>query len=115
MHFHEVVQWAAITLEACGVAVIALGSLLAALVSITAGLRAGDLGSRYREIRQRVGRSILMGLEILVGADIIRTVAEQPTLGSVAILAGIVLIRTFLSFTLEVELEGRWPWQRRAE
>jgi uncharacterized membrane protein len=115
MSFHELVRFAALILEAAGVAVIALGSLLAAAMTIVAGLRRGDLHTRYREIRQRVGRSILMGLEILVGGDIIRTVAEEPTLRSVSVLAIIVVIRTFLSFTLEVELEGRWPWQERPE
>lgn len=112
MAFHELVGWAALILEAVGVAVIAGGSLLAALVTILEGLRAGDLRTRYRLIRQRVGQSLLLGLEILVGGDIIRTVADQPTMQGVTVLAGIVVIRTFLSFTLEVELEGRWPWQR---
>ena len=60
-----------------------------------------------------LGRSILLGLEFLVAADIIHTVAVDPTLQSLSVLAGIVLIRTFLSFSLEVEIEGRWPWQKR--
>lgn len=114
MEFHQLVRSAALALEAAGVAIIVLGSLCSALVTIGSGLRCGDLATRYRQVRQRIGRSILLGLEILVGGDIIRTVAEQPTLESVSVLAGIVLIRTFLSFTLEVELEGRWPWQRTA-
>ena len=59
-----------------------------------------------------MGRSILLCLEFLVAADIINTVAIEPTLESLAVLAGIVIIRTFLSFSLEVEIEGRWPWQR---
>ena len=63
--------------------------------------------------RSSLGRAILLGLEFLVAADIINTVAVTPTLLSVAVLAGIVIIRTFLSFSLEVEIEGRWPWQRR--
>ncbi|NYI96980.1 DUF1622 domain-containing protein [Streptomonospora nanhaiensis] len=67
----------------------------------------------YRPYRQGLGRAILLGLELLVAADIIRTVAVAPTFRSVGVLAGIVLIRTFLSFSLEVELEGRWPWQSR--
>ena len=64
-----------------------------------------------RRFRQRLGQTILLGLELLVAGDIIRTVATQPTFSSVGILAIIVLIRTFLSFSLEVELTGRWPWQ----
>jgi uncharacterized membrane protein len=66
----------------------------------------------YRRYRQDLGRAILLGLEVLVAADIIKTVAVTPTLESVIVLAGIVVIRTFLSFSLEVELEGRFPWQR---
>jgi len=69
----------------------------------------------YRRYRQQLGRSILLGLELLVAADIIRTVALTPTLTSVAVLAGIVLIRTFLSFSLELEITGRWPWQNRPD
>jgi uncharacterized membrane protein len=70
--------------------------------------------SVYRSYRQLLGRSILLGLELLVAADIIRTVAVTPTLQSVAVLAVIVLIRTFLSFSLELEITGRWPWQKEA-
>jgi uncharacterized membrane protein len=69
---------------------------------------------RVAAFRTDLGRSILLGLEFLVAADIIATVALKPTLESLAVLAGIVLIRTFLSFSLEVEIEGRWPWQRPA-
>jgi len=66
----------------------------------------------YRAYRQLLGRSILLGLELLVAADIIRTVAVTPTFESVGVLAIIVLIRTFLSFSLELEITGRWPWQK---
>jgi hypothetical protein len=66
----------------------------------------------HRIVRTVFGRSILLGLEFLVAADIIRTVAAQPSLQNVAVLGLIVLIRTFLSFSLEVEIDGRWPWRR---
>jgi uncharacterized membrane protein len=66
---------------------------------------------QYRIFRQRLGRAILLGLELLVAADIIRTVAVTPTFTSAGVLGVIVVIRTFLSFSLEVELEGRLPWQ----
>ena len=69
----------------------------------------------YRHCRQSLGRAILLGLEFLVAGDIIRTVAISPTFTSVGVLGAIVLIRTFLSATLTVEIEGRWPWQGRAE
>jgi uncharacterized membrane protein len=113
MDFHEYVALTAQGLEAAGVAVITLGSAVVVIVTAGTGLKSRDLSAWYRQLRQGVGRAILLGLEILVWADIIRTVAEQPTLRSVAVLGGIVVIRTFLSFTLEVELEGRWPWQKK--
>jgi uncharacterized membrane protein len=65
----------------------------------------------YRVYRQQVGKAILLGLEFLVAADIIRTVAVAPSFRGVGVLALVVAVRTFLSFTLDVELEGRWPWQ----
>jgi uncharacterized membrane protein len=82
---------------------------------ISAGAAAVRLGRRgthiYRRFREQLGRTILLGLELLVVGDIVRTVATEPSLMSVGILAVIVLIRTFLSFSLQVELTGRWPWQ----
>ena len=107
---HLVTRW----VEVAGIAVILIGAL------ISAGLYArqlarGGAGEAYRQLRSNLGRSILLGLELLVAADIINTVAIEPTLDSLLVLAGIVLIRTFLSFALEVEIEGRWPWQSRNE
>ena len=72
-----------------------------------------DEPNNYRRFRQQLGRSILLGLELLVAADIIRTVAVTPTVTSVVVLGGIVVIRTFLSFSLELEITGRWPWQKQ--
>jgi uncharacterized membrane protein len=103
----KLVDWA-------GVGVIVVG------LSLSLALFATQLATRvqpndaYRMFRQRVGKAILLGLEFLVAADIIRTVAVAPSFRGVGVLAVIVLVRTFLSFTLEVELEGRWPWQRAA-
>ena len=108
--FMEVIETVGKTVDALGVAVIVVGSVLAAAVTLKEVPRAAD---RYRAFRQRLGRAILLGLELLVAADIIRTVAVRPTLTSAGVLAIIVLVRTFLSFSLEVELEGRWPWQAR--
>lgn len=101
-------------IELVGVAIIAVGAAVNLLVF---SLRALDSGGREQAVtalRSSFGRSILLGLEFLIAADIINTVAVTPTMTSVAMLAGIVAIRTFLSFSLEVEIEGRWPWQRRA-
>lgn len=98
--------------EAAGIAVILIGATTAFAVFVCR-LRRGPLEQLFADLRSGLGRSILLGLELLVAADIIRTVAIEPTLDSVAVLAGIVAIRTFLSFSLEVEIEGRWPWQRQ--
>lgn len=96
-------------IDFAGVAVIVLG-LLFALARFMR--RAPPECGRYAQLRQDIGRGILLGLELLVAGDIIRTVAIAPTLDSVLVLAVIVVIRTFLSMSLSVELEGRWPWQR---
>jgi uncharacterized membrane protein len=94
-------------IEAAGVLVIVLGIVMPSI-----GFVRSREADRLRNYRSAVGRGILLGLEFLVAADIINTVAMDPTLESLAVLAGIVVIRTFLSFSLEVEIEGRWPWQR---
>ena len=107
------VAGAARMLEIAGVSVVALGAALA-LAAFGVRLARRELFSRaYTRLRRELGQAILLGLELLVGADIIATVTTQPTLRSVAALGGIVLIRTFLSFSLEAEIEGQWPWQRR--
>jgi uncharacterized membrane protein len=98
--------------EVAGIGVILVGAILSAGLYLRGVARDGA-GAAYKALRSNLGRSILLGLELLVAADIIDTVAIEPTLHSLAILAGIVLIRTFLSFALEVEIEGTWPWQRR--
>lgn len=104
------IEWVGSTLDLVGVGVIAFGLLISAIRYIL-GLVSEAALNAYQRLRQDIGRAILLGLEILVAADIIRTVAITPTLESVAILAGIVLIRTVLSFSLQLEVEGRFPWQ----
>lgn len=99
--------------EVAGIVVIVIGAA-AALLRYAGSLRRGGGEDAIAAVRSGLGRAILLGLELLVAADIINTVAIRPTLASLAVLAGIVLIRTFLSFSLEVEIEGRWPWQRAA-
>jgi uncharacterized membrane protein len=100
--------------EIVGTAIIVVGSFgaLAIFLSRLAG-RAAARNTLVAAFRSNLGQSILLGLEFLVAADIINTVAVEPTVQSLVVLAGIVLIRTFLSFSLEVEIEGKWPWQRR--
>jgi uncharacterized membrane protein len=107
----EVIEAIGTAIDAIGVAVIAGGAVLA--VFMTLGKNSREEGA-YDFFRRRLGRAILLGLEFLVAADIIRTVAVTPTWQSVAVLAGIVLIRTFLSFSLQLEMTGAWPWQQRS-
>jgi uncharacterized membrane protein len=110
MGFYEGIETVGKVMDAVGVAVIAIGAVLAAGIAIGRLLRKAP--GTYRLFRGQLGRAILLGLELLVAADIIRTVAITPTAQSVAVLAGIVLIRTFLSWSLELEITGRWPWQK---
>ena len=111
MGFEQTMDTIARGVEIIGILTLVLG-LAAALVRAVLVLTAGHgVEEAYRIVRTVFGRSILLGLEFLVAADIIRTVAVQPSLQNVAVLGLIVLIRTFLSFSLEVEIDGRWPWQ----
>lgn len=111
MRFTETMELVGKAVDGAGVVVIVLGLLLAAGRYGLRLLRSSAPEESYRQLRRSLGRSILIGLELLVAGDIIRTVAVEPTFTSVGVLAGIVAIRTFLSFTLEVEIGGRWPWQ----
>ncbi len=106
------VERAAALFEVAGTFAMVIGALLAAVLAF----RDRGAGGRavFKGFRLRLWRAIILGLEFLVAADILRTISTNPTLGEVAILGGIVLIRTVLSFSLEVELEGRWPWQTQA-
>ncbi|MEU2931267.1 DUF1622 domain-containing protein [Streptomyces sp. NPDC007251] len=110
VEFQHTVELVGRAVDAAGVAIIVVGTLLATvLAAIRLSRRQAGV---YRGYRRRVGRSILLGLELLVAGDIIRTVAVAPTYASVGVLAVIVGIRTFLSFSLELEITGRWPWQK---
>lgn len=105
-----VVDIASLVVEVLAVAII-VGAIAYASVLYLVHRGAPDAYSGYRV---RLGRALLLGLEVLVAADIIRTVALQPTIANVVVLGLLVLIRTFLSWSLVVEIEGRWPWQRPA-
>ena len=113
MGFLEMLEHVGEAVDAAGVTVIVVGILVSSVMAIIQGWRRE--ADTYQTYRRRLGRSILLGLEFLVAGDIIRTVAVTPTLDSIAVLAGIVLIRTFLSFSLELEITGRWPWQSRSD
>jgi len=113
IEFTSVVDDISRVIDGVGVAVVVVGLLFAAWAFLRAQGRPPATPSAYRLFRQQVGKAILLGLEFLVAADIIRTVAVAPTFEGVGVLAVVVAVRTFLSFTLDVELEGRWPWQQR--
>lgn len=108
--FKEAIEYVGIVVDGLGVTVIALGIIIASYRYLS---NFGKGVDGYKRYRQDLGRGILLGLELLVAADIIRTVAVEPTLGGVLVLGLIVLIRTFLSTALQLELEGRWPWQSK--
>lgn len=99
--------------EIAGVAVLIAGFAIGVVRALTVALH-GGVDAAYGLMRRYWGRSILLGIEILVAADLIRTVAVEPSLENVLVLGLIVLIRTFLSFSLEVEMDGVWPWRRRS-
>ena len=108
---HHLLEPVAIFLELAGVAAIVVATLLATYTYVRAFRR--DATKAYEQYRANLGRGILLGLEFLVGADIIDTVTSPLTWESVSLLGMIVLIRTFLSFSLETEIEGVAPWRRR--
>jgi uncharacterized membrane protein len=110
--FIELMEGVARGFEVVGVLVLVVGLLWSGAVaaSVWRKLRVGR--DAYRILREGFGGALLLGLEILVAADLIRTIAVAPTLENVAVLGLIVLIRTFLSFSLEVEIEGTFPWRR---
>jgi len=108
------IEWAALGIEVLGALVIVAGVLR---VAITRGtirflLKLDEPGA-YGTYKQQMGRSLLLGLEFLVAGDVVRTVALEPTLLNVSVLGLLVLVRTFLSWSLVVEIEGHWPWQAR--
>ncbi len=110
MEFEAVMEVASRSFEAVGVAVLVLGGVWAFVRALGNWRRGGNV---YVGIRRDFGRALLLGLEILVAADIIKTVSVATTLENVVILGVLVLVRTLLSFSLDVEIEGVAPWRRR--
>lgn len=107
----EIVEYFALAIEILAVLIIVVGIFVAMGRYSYRGILQQDDRERYRDLKVHLGKSLLLGLEILVAADIIRTVALEATLESVVVLGLLVMIRTFLSWALIVEIEGRWPWQ----
>lgn len=110
MQFTEIISLAGYAIEAIGVLVVMIGSCVSS-VAFLRTFRTLPEGAAYKTYRRQLGRSIILGLEFLIAGDIIRTVVVSATLESVAVLGLIILIRSFLSVTLHLEVEGRWPWQ----
>jgi uncharacterized membrane protein len=111
--FKNTVDAVSKVIDGAGVLVVVIGLLIATGAFVLAQKDRGRAEVAYRAYRQQVGKAILLGLEFLVAADIIRTVAVAPTFSGVGVLAVVVAVRTFLSFALDVELAGKWPWQSR--
>lgn len=113
----DVTHWTtrvAQSFDMVGAAILVVGFVWSIALAIRTWLAAGGREG-YRRLRTTFGRTVLLGLEVLVAADLIRTVAVAPTLQNVLVLAIIVAIRTFLSFSLEVEIEGSLPWRRTTD
>ena len=115
LEIRHIFEWCAIAIEIVGVAVIIVAVALSLIGLLPMLSRSAPALDGYMAVRQKLGRGIILGLEFLVAADIIHTVAVELTLETVVSLALIVVIRTLLSFTLEAELEGRWPWQKNTK
>jgi uncharacterized membrane protein len=113
--YEQTISDAVKVVEAAGAGIMIFGGLGAFVVFVPRALRAETVqaGSAYADLRRDLGRCILLGLEVLIVADIVRTIIVAPTLESVAVLGSIVVIRILLSFSLEVEIDGVWPWRRR--
>lgn len=109
--FYDIVAWVAVIIEGMGIGVIVLGILLGSYYFLLGVRQREDATTLYNKFREHLGRGILLGLEFLVAADIIGTVAIDPNFRNLAVLGLIVLIRTFLSFAIEAEIHGHWPWQ----
>jgi uncharacterized membrane protein len=110
--FEGAMEWVVMAFEIAGITILAVGASRALILALVAWV-SGDRTNLFQRARRQVGEAILLGLEVLIIADIVQTVTIDPTLESAATLGVIVLVRTFLSFSLEIELEGVVPWRRR--
>lgn len=113
MDYEEVISDVVQVVEGVGAAIMVVGGLIALVLAAPSLLRSDDREGAYLQLRRNLGRVILVGLEVLIIGDIVRTIIVDPDVGQVLVLAGIVLIRIVLSFALEVEIDGRWPWREQ--
>jgi uncharacterized membrane protein len=109
--FDQLIKWVAVGIEAIAIGIIVVGAIATTIVFLVRIIKEGALDDCYRRFRSDFGKAILLGLEFLIASDIVGTVAVGPTYTDLGILALLVVIRTFLSFSLELEITGRWPWQ----
>ncbi len=110
-----IVEWTSTIIEIIGIAVITGGVIFSIFRTIKYTFISKPDTLHFLDLRRNLSQSILLGLEFLVAGDIISTVAVEPSFRSLGVLGGIVFIRTFLSFSLEVEMNGKWPWSRNNE
>ncbi len=111
----EWIELAALAIEVLAVAIIVVAVVGATVHYLYRALKRHDAKNTYRQYKTRLGKALMLGLEVLIAADIVRTVALEATLESIGFLGLLVLIRTFLSWALSVEIEGHWPWQASRE
>ena len=112
MSYEQTISDVVKVVEVVGAGIMVFGGLGALVVFASRALRPATAHESYDQLRRNLGRSILLGLEVLIVADIVRTIIVDPTIESVIVLGVIVLIRILLSFSLEVEIDGVWPWRR---
>lgn len=110
--FGQFIKWVALGIESIAIVIIVMGAIITTLVFFLRVIKEGALEESYRRFRSDFGKTILLGLEFLIASDIVGTVAVGPTFRDLGVLALLVVIRTFLSFALELEISGRWPWER---
>jgi uncharacterized membrane protein len=110
--FDQSIKWVAVGIESIAIGIIVLGAVITTIIFIWRVIQEGSLEDCYRRFRSDFGKAVLLGLEFLIASDIVGTVAVGPTFQDLGVLALLVVIRTFLSFALELEITGRWPWQK---
>ncbi|MFA4904749.1 MAG: DUF1622 domain-containing protein [Desulfobaccales bacterium] len=112
--FDKFIQWVAIGIEFIAIGIIVLGAIITIITFLQRVIKEGPIEENYRRFRSDFGKAILLGLEFLIASDIVGTVAVGPNFQDLGVLGLLVVIRTFLSFALELEITGRWPWQKDA-
>ncbi|MFA5109910.1 MAG: DUF1622 domain-containing protein [Desulfobaccales bacterium] len=110
--FDQAIKWIAVGIESIAIGIIVVGALATTVIFALRAVKEGAFDESYRRFRSDFGKAILLGLEFLIASDIVGTVAIGPTFTDLGVLALLVVIRTFLSFTLELEISGRWPWEK---